>query len=56
MVVTDGYICNGIGSDTVRSVAWSPDGKLLASGSDDNTVRIWSPADGQCQQTLEGHA
>ena len=39
----------------VFSVAWGFDGKLLASGSCDNTVKIWNPSAGECLKTLEGH-
>ena len=33
--------------DSIRSVAYSPDGKFIASGSEDWTVRIWNLANGK---------
>ncbi len=39
----------------VRSVSFSPDGTLLASGSDDDTIRLWDVATGEEIRTLTGH-
>ncbi len=39
----------------VNSVAFSPHGTILASGSHDHTVRLWDVAIGKNIATLEGH-
>ena len=36
-------------------MCFSPDGKQLASGSMDETVRLWDVETGACVKTLEGH-
>jgi WD40 repeat protein len=39
----------------ILSVAYSPSGRFLASGSHDRTIKIWDTITGDCLQTLEGH-
>lgn len=41
--------------DEVWDVAFSPDGEILASGSDDSTVRLWRSSDGAFLRELKGH-
>lgn len=41
--------------DSVLSVAFSPDGQNLASGSYDETIKIWNLSTGELLHTLSGH-
>ena len=42
-------------SDKVHSVAISPDGQTLVSGSRDSTIKVWNLLTGQEVRTLTGH-
>src|SRR5947209_7523919 len=42
-------------AETIEGLALSPDGRFLASASEDQTVKIWDLASGKDIQTLKGH-
>src|SRR5262249_12065142 len=39
----------------VRSVAFTPDGRTLASGGAEGTIKLWDVATGKLRATLKGH-
>ena len=40
----------------VNSVAYSPDGTKIISGSRDNIIKIWDSNTGECLKILEGYS
>lgn len=36
------------------SVAFSPDGQRLVTGSHDDSIKLWEVGNGQCLQTFQG--
>ena len=42
-------------TDRIGRIAWSPDGRMLASPSVDKTIRLWDGGTGECLRTIDGH-
>lgn len=55
-LIGDGLIDTLTGhSDSINAVSISPNGKIIVSGSEDNTIKLWDLNTGECLATLEGH-
>jgi small GTP-binding protein len=40
---------------SINQLKWSPNGRYLASSSNDKSIRIWDLTNGKCVSVLEGH-
>ena len=40
----------------VTAIAWSPEGRRIASGSEDHTVQVWNTTTGELLYTYRGHS
>jgi len=49
-------LVGSVGKGNVTTIAFSPDGKTLASGGWDETIRLWNVATGKQLRRLDGHA
>jgi glucose repression regulatory protein TUP1 len=54
-VLSFGAAVAGGGQDFVLSVAFSPDGNWLISGSKDRSVQFWDPRSASTHLMLQGH-
>lgn len=43
-------------TESVGRIAWSPDGRILATPSKDGTIRIWDAITGKCLHILSGQS
>ncbi len=53
---TPNYFTYSGHSDYVSSVAWSPDGKYIVSGSIDGRIQVWDATSGNHIYTYAGHS
>ena len=49
------YRTSVVSSPRVVSIAFSPDGNIIATGSEDKTVHLWDTQTGKQKNTLSGH-